>query len=296
MSHPSRSLTGHAQPEGPGGRWHVVIPVKDTRTGKSRLARSVGGDRAELSRAIAIDTVVAVATALGPARVTVVTSDAGLTGSFSALGIDVLPDPDRGLTGAIEAGLARVAPHDRPAALLGDLPALRPVDLLTALEAASRHPQSFVPDAEGVGTVLRCGSTASGFTPRFGADSAARHAADGAVRLELDLPHLRTDVDDAASLALAGRLGLGEQTRHVVASRTSGWIHPMQASVHTFDPDTHEGSVLRDDGLELPFGAAAFEASGLRLLRLGQRLTVDVVDDAVIALRIVGIGADQPIR
>ena len=70
----------------------------------------------------------------------------------------------------------------------------------------------------------------------------------------------------------------------------------MQATVHRFDPETRTGSLLRDDGIELRFGAPAFEASGLRLLRVGQRLTVDVVDDLVVALRIVGVGPGQRIR
>lgn len=70
----------------------------------------------------------------------------------------------------------------------------------------------------------------------------------------------------------------------------------MQATVHRFDRDTGSGSVLRDDGVELPFDAAAFATSELRLLRVGQRLTVDVVDDRVTALRIVGVGGDQAIR
>jgi 2-phospho-L-lactate guanylyltransferase len=70
----------------------------------------------------------------------------------------------------------------------------------------------------------------------------------------------------------------------------------MQATVHRFDPETHTGSVLRDDGVELAFEASAFESSGLRLLRLGQRLTVEVVDDVVVALHIVGVGPGQAIR
>lgn len=70
----------------------------------------------------------------------------------------------------------------------------------------------------------------------------------------------------------------------------------MQATVHRFDADTLSGSVLRDDGVELPFDAAAFGSSGLRLLRVGQRLTVDVRDERVTGLRIVGVGGDQPIR
>jgi len=69
----------------------------------------------------------------------------------------------------------------------------------------------------------------------------------------------------------------------------------MQATVHRFDPETRTGSVLRDDGVELRFEAPALDGSGLRLLRVGQRLTVDVVDDLVVALRIVGIGPGQTI-
>jgi 2-phospho-L-lactate guanylyltransferase len=63
----------------------------------------------------------------------------------------------------------------------------------------------------------------------------------------------------------------------------------MQATVHTFDPSTLTGSVITDDGVLLPFDAAAFATGGLRLLRVGQRLTVEVAEERVTALRIVGI-------
>lgn len=63
----------------------------------------------------------------------------------------------------------------------------------------------------------------------------------------------------------------------------------MQASVHEFDGTTGAGSVLLDDGTRLPLAADAFARSGLRLLRVGQRLTVEVADDRVVALRIVGV-------
>jgi cold shock CspA family protein len=64
----------------------------------------------------------------------------------------------------------------------------------------------------------------------------------------------------------------------------------MQATVATFDPDTHTGTVLLDDGTELPFAATAFARSGLRLLRLGQRVTIDTDATGLIAaLRLPGI-------
>jgi 2-phospho-L-lactate guanylyltransferase len=70
----------------------------------------------------------------------------------------------------------------------------------------------------------------------------------------------------------------------------------MQATVHRYDDQTRSGSVLQDDGVEVPFDADAFDTSGLRLLRLGQRLTVEVEDGRVTTLFIVGVGSDRPIR
>jgi YD repeat-containing protein len=49
----------------------------------------------------------------------------------------------------------------------------------------------------------------------------------------------------------------------------------MQGTVATFDPDRREGTVLLDDGTPVAFDKAAFDASGLRLLRFGQRLRLE---------------------
>ncbi len=48
----------------------------------------------------------------------------------------------------------------------------------------------------------------------------------------------------------------------------------MQATVRGFDPATRSGTVFCDDGTVLGFGPGAFAASGLRLLRPGQRVTI----------------------
>ncbi|MEH1128663.1 cold-shock protein [Micromonospora sp. CPCC 206061] len=50
----------------------------------------------------------------------------------------------------------------------------------------------------------------------------------------------------------------------------------MQGTVATYDPQTRSGTVLLDDGTELAFPREAFDASGLRLLRLGQRLRIEM--------------------
>jgi cold shock CspA family protein len=52
----------------------------------------------------------------------------------------------------------------------------------------------------------------------------------------------------------------------------------VQATVATFDPATGSGTVLTDDGRRIPYGADAFAAGGLRLLRLGQRVRLETAD------------------
>ncbi|HEX6077579.1 MAG TPA: cold-shock protein [Micromonosporaceae bacterium] len=48
----------------------------------------------------------------------------------------------------------------------------------------------------------------------------------------------------------------------------------VQATVATFDPATRTGTALLDDGREVTFDSVAFDASPLRYLRLGQRITL----------------------
>jgi 2-phospho-L-lactate guanylyltransferase len=50
----------------------------------------------------------------------------------------------------------------------------------------------------------------------------------------------------------------------------------VQASICDFDPGTRSGSVLLDDGTELPYDAAAFDAGSMRLARVGQRVRIEV--------------------
>lgn len=53
----------------------------------------------------------------------------------------------------------------------------------------------------------------------------------------------------------------------------------MQATVRSFDPRTRVGDVLLDNGQALEFPSSAFDASGLRLLRLGQRVRIETDAD-----------------
>jgi hypothetical protein len=48
----------------------------------------------------------------------------------------------------------------------------------------------------------------------------------------------------------------------------------MQATVRAFDPASGSGNVFLDDGTTAEFGPEVFAASGLRLLRRGQRVAI----------------------
>lgn len=70
-----------------------------------------------------------------------------------------------------------------------------------------------------------------------------------------------------------------------------------QGSVHTYEPTTGAGSVLLDDGSELAFSPAAFEAGGLRLLRVGQRVSLEQGEGGVVTrVFIRGIGDGERIH
>src|SRR3954447_6578731 len=57
-------------------------------------------------------------------------------------------------------------------------------------------------------------------------------------------------------------------------------------------PRTRSGDVLLDDGSVLDFPARAFDASGLRLLRLGQRVRLDVDNDGTVTFLTIATLAD----
>ncbi|GGL87028.1 hypothetical protein GCM10012279_00850 [Micromonospora yangpuensis] len=265
--------------------WTVVVPVKRLAVAKSRLRGAVPAvPHATLALALATDTVRAVAGCVAVTEVVVVTDDARVTAALARqegpaggrrpARVRVVPDsPDAGLNAALRHGAATaVGPV---AGITADLPALRPAELAAALTAAHDDPpgvRRFVADAPGDGTVLLTAPAGVPLDPRFGGGSAAAHAVSGAVPLTGDWPTLRRDVDTPTDLAAAVALGLGASTAAIVRGV---YGDAMQGTVATFDATTRSGVLLLDDGTELPFPARAFDASGLRLLRLGQRLRVE---------------------
>jgi 2-phospho-L-lactate/phosphoenolpyruvate guanylyltransferase len=204
--------------------WTVVIPVKRTEIAKSRLAAAYPRHRQALARAFAVDTTAAALRADGVAEVVVITDDEEVAEQVADLGARVVPDePDAGLNPALDhaADLATRFGHG-VAALSADLPALRPDELAAALRECAQR-RSFVADAAGTGTTLLGVPGGGPLDPRFGRDSAAAHLVSGAAPVDLDdIDSVRRDVDTAADLAAAARLGVGRRTTAVLAVIESG--------------------------------------------------------------------------
>jgi 2-phospho-L-lactate/phosphoenolpyruvate guanylyltransferase len=198
--------------------WSVVVPAKRLRLAKTRLTPLPPGldgppeaahDRLVL--ALLADTVAAALASPAVAGVLVVTDDPAAAGTVTRLGARTVPDePDRGLNPALAHG-ARVTGAAAVAALSSDLPALRPGELTAALAAAEAAARCFVADAQGTGTTLLT-AVGTDLSPAFGAGSAQRHAAGGAVPLTGSWPGLQRDVDTPDDLEAARALGVGPHT------------------------------------------------------------------------------------
>jgi cold shock CspA family protein len=61
-----------------------------------------------------------------------------------------------------------------------------------------------------------------------------------------------------------------------------------QGTVKRYDVDGHAGSVLLDDGTEIDIDPVSTQDSGLRYLRLGQRVKFEIVEhgDAKLARKL----------
>jgi 2-phospho-L-lactate/phosphoenolpyruvate guanylyltransferase len=203
--------------------WSLVVPLKVLAEAKSRLAPLPAGDRAELALAMAADTVAAAVAADNVRIVLVITDDTVVGAEMERIGAVVLADePAAGLNEALSfgAGYARGQwPERGVAALAGDLPALRPAELSTALGAVGPRERAFVRDADGTGTTLYAAGPGTSFEPLFGVASASRHRAAGAEELEVPLSAgLRRDVDTADDLMRAAEMGLGPRTTALLAT------------------------------------------------------------------------------
>ncbi|HEY0118330.1 MAG TPA: 2-phospho-L-lactate guanylyltransferase [Cellulomonas sp.] len=219
--------------------------------------------RVALARAMALDTIEAAAGCSAVGLVVVVTADemvgreaptsrrrtAGSTGGAATRDaatkgaatrgaatrgtamVRVVPEPSHtgqrsGLDAAAAAGVRAgraMAPSAPVGVLLGDLPALRPDDLATALDDADRRDRAMVPDAAGTGTTLITVGPGAAFDSRFGVGSAAAHVALGYALLDVaGTSTLRHDVDLPVDLDTVRAMEPGPRTARLLDRLLAG--------------------------------------------------------------------------
>lgn len=171
----------------------VVVPIKAFHAAKARLATALGAqERAALARRMAATVLAAGA----PLDRFVVCDDDEVAEFAVANHAKVLWMPDRGLNGAVEAGVAEVgdAGYDHVVVAHSDLP------LATRLpRLATAGTVTLVPDRHGDGTNVIALPTDLAFPFQYGPASFRHHSARAA-DLGVDLrvvrdPRLALDVD-----------------------------------------------------------------------------------------------------
>jgi 2-phospho-L-lactate/phosphoenolpyruvate guanylyltransferase len=171
----------------------VLVPVKAFGAAKARLAPTLDADgRDALARVMAAR----VLAAARPLPVAVVCDDPEVARWATSHGALVLPEPGRGLNGAVEAGVQRLGAAGASEVLVAhaDLPFAHDVAQLAGFDGVT-----LVPDRRDDGTNVVGIPAAAGFRFRYGPGSFGRHRAEAlrlgmACRVVRD-PELTWDVD-----------------------------------------------------------------------------------------------------
>jgi 2-phospho-L-lactate guanylyltransferase len=208
---------------------HAVVPVKDTRQAKQRLAGVLSGaQRQELALAMLEDVLAALARVDELAGILVVTADAAASAIAARYRAGVMDEGARdGHTGAVAAAVRRLV-GDGMLTVPGDIPLLEPDDVRRLVsvhrEAMRRSAHAFTiapaRDEQGSNAVL-C-SPVGAVPLRFGEDSFFPHLAvarsSGIEPEVVRVPRIALDIDTPQDLALL--LGTPARTRaHALLQR-----------------------------------------------------------------------------
>jgi 2-phospho-L-lactate/phosphoenolpyruvate guanylyltransferase len=196
--HPTPAAPAAVPPAGWLGPDAVLVPVKRFSEAKLRLAPALSpARRAELARTMA-ERVIRSAGAL---PVAVVCDDREVAAWARTLGALVIWEPGRGLNGAVQEGVARLAAAGVELVVVaaGDLPLVSDLGWVTEHRGIT-----IVPDRRHDGTNVIAVPTRPVFTFAYGPGSYTRHLAEAeqlgvAVRVIHDSP-LAWDVDFPADL------------------------------------------------------------------------------------------------
>jgi len=180
-------------PRTPLGPAAVLVPVKSFASAKQRLNAALGDrERRQLVQTMAEHVILAAA----PLPVAVVCDDAEVADWARQRGALVVWEPGRGLNGAVEAGVARLAELgvDWVTVVHADLPLAERIGLLDPFDGVT-----LVPDRQDNGTNVIRLPVDCGFRFSYGPGSFERHVEEcqrlGLALSVLRRPELAFDVD-----------------------------------------------------------------------------------------------------
>jgi 2-phospho-L-lactate/phosphoenolpyruvate guanylyltransferase len=199
----------------------AILPVKRFGAAKQRLAAGVGKERrATIVAAMLEDVLEAIAATRLVERTIVVTSEPRAAELATAVGAEIVADPDEGgHSGAALAGMARAREIGAECVLLlpGDCPLLDPRELERLLTGLPGRYAAIVPDRHGTGTNALALAPPDAITPAFGEGSCARHVAAareaGVPHSVEELPSLALDLDTPADIIALARAVKADRSR-----------------------------------------------------------------------------------
>ena len=224
-------------------KFGALIPVKGFQGAKQRLSSRLSPfERSELMKAMVRDVLAEVSRAEGVHKTHVVTGSAEVAQWVSAMGVEVIREPDEtGETDAVHFGLdvMKRAGLDAALVLPGDIPLLRASDVESVLHAAPENPGSpfavLVPSHDRMGTNALLLAPPDVLRLRFGHDSFRYHLheanARGAAVSVIENSRIALDIDEPADLRkLISRLERGRTHDRLAAMRDKGSTFFAQAS------------------------------------------------------------------
>jgi len=205
----------------------ALVPFKAPRLAKSRLRPELGPATEALTLAMLGDVLESLLAVDGLGPIVVVTPDERVAAVAREAGARALVRDDPGLNPAVDAAAAEIG-GGAPALLIvqGDVPGARPEEIRRILAAAPGRGVVLVPSRDG-GTSALLRVPPDVIPGAFGPDSAARHrelaGRAGVACVELELPSLAIDVDDAHDLgALVAGAAPAPRTRALLRELRSG--------------------------------------------------------------------------
>lgn len=202
--------------------WTVILPLKPVALGKSRLT-SDASERANLAKAVAIDTVRALCRTAVVAEVLIISDEPDTAPFTSDPRVRVIrEDGVKGIDAAVAIGERSCERTTRRAAIVGDLPFLDADDLTDALAMAAQTPRAVVADLAGTGSTMVTANRGQPLRTRFGPNSLARHLAIGCTQLLIEPSStVRWDVDSPTDLEKDVTSKLGSETIRVLVGYRS---------------------------------------------------------------------------